>query len=1397
MQTVDVEAQVIATQYTPIAGAGGGGGKGSKGKNSRKPKESPDTLESSSQVNVLYLLGEGEVQGTGNIYQSVFLDDTPIQNMDGSFNYENVKLFFRPGSLTQDYIPGFSSEENEETVGNQLIKRQGSLTRTITNGDANAVRIRVMVPALQKIDSKTGDIKPTSVSFKIEIAVVGAGFVERVRDTISGKTTSPYERFYRVDLPPSNSGQWLVRLTRLTDDSESQKLQNDLFWQSYTTIIDAKLRYPNSVLLGMRLDGEQFNSLPRVSIRLKWKKILVPVNYDQNTRTYHGTWNGIFKHVYCNNPAWVLYDMMINTRYGAGKWLDTGLIDKWGLYSIAQYCDQLVPDGKGGSEPRFTFNGALTEESDAYELLSRIAASFRASLIWTGGTIEVKQDKPVDVATSKIFTRANVLQDFDEDGGASTPTFNYSSSGKAARHTLAYVNYNNPDNYFQPDQEYYENFDALSRYGFNPITLDLLGCTSQGQARRHGKWTILSEQLLTKTITFRAGLQGANLSILDLIQVSDPLRTQSRQGGRVVNIFPNSYILLDSQWQTTVIHPGYTIKFQAYPGFIHTATITEVHHNWDNTGLIRIRTNDAAQPFVGAIWVVENPALQLQKFRILSAVDRTDDKEKPHYELTCLQYNQSLFNAVDFGTEIEVPPTAVRPPNIPNKPFNLAVEVSPLLRENSWRFSLKVSWERPLFMGVDDPYTASYQIQYKHGVHGQYMGSVDSPSTYLEYPEMVEDIYFVRVRAKDIFNRFSPWLESVQVICKRPVPANPIGTIRKQLGVDNGVYLSWSDTQSYSYGIIGYRVYIRKGEFGTKSLFQYIPLGTYYTNPFNLPPDVYYVTIHPVDRTGQESEKGLEVILGSEFAPPNPSATVTVSVDDFNNIQLFWENDTTVYPPSFTGYSVYRIKPNQPAERIFLTPNQFTSVFLHDDAVGAEYRIKSRNTKGYESIGYLTMDFPKDSLLYTVPVPLGQITKSEASDGGIILRWTDTQLYDTKKFAGYKIYINNKLVGESAVTEMYSIQFSNTENYQVLIKAYYRSGLQSFRGLQTTIYGSELNPPAPNKMLVQQTLQGTKQFFWKLPEVLPPDLKLYRLKFVTGNSLDWNKGHFLKDIMAETTSFETNLFREGIYTIMVKTVDVKGYESEGLSFTTINLGDPIETNLVESFNFGKPELSFPMQTNPKWQAEGYVHNNMVTTLDTVTGINSLKVVNNTQEAWFECPFEPTQEGHLRVKIKARGNYRVELRKESSSLMWVLFNEDNPYWQQVNEGSPFWTSTDPFVLAPVETKVDLQGYRIRVTFSASPSDSFLTELIAFVDSPDIVTSHPDVFISSAANGIRVKPSKPMKVLKTVSLALQDFGTGARSLQVIGAKDPVQGVLIKAFDAAGNPVTALFDCVLVGF
>ncbi|CAM4318231.1 phage minor tail protein L [Corallococcus exiguus] len=450
------------------------------------------------------------------------LDGVAIQNPDGTFNFTGVTLYDVKGTQPQEYIPGFPSGEAEHPVGVE-VKRATPVVRTVTDPEVDAVRVTIQVPQLTYQDPTTGDLKPTRVLVSIAVQSNGGGYVVQSfqdAELFRGKCTSPYERTFRVEL--TGSPPWDIRVTRVSEDADSVTTQNKVIWKSYATLLDEKLSFPNTALCALQVSASQFSSIPTRSYRIRGLRVRVPNNYNPSARTYEGTWDGTWKVAWTDNPAWCFYDLLTTKRYGLGRYLNEAAVDKWGLYTVAMYCDELVPDGKGGMEPRFRCNLYLQTQENAYKVINNLASVFRGMTYWASGAVFVAQDAPRDA--EYLFTPANVV-----DG-----LFTYASSSKRARHTVALVTWNNPDNHFKAAQEYVTDEEGLATYGYSPTEVVALGCTSRGQAQRVGRWLLLTERLGTETVTFRTGFEGAMRNPGAVVKLQDPYRAGRRWGGRVV-----------------------------------------------------------------------------------------------------------------------------------------------------------------------------------------------------------------------------------------------------------------------------------------------------------------------------------------------------------------------------------------------------------------------------------------------------------------------------------------------------------------------------------------------------------------------------------------------------------------------------------------------------------------------------------------------------------------------------------------------------------------------------------------------------------------------------------------------------------------------------------------------
>jgi len=450
------------------------------------------TLRSKAFARILDLICEGEIEGLVDGKKSIYLDGTPVQSADGTTNFQDVEYVTRNGTNAQTYIPGIPAAENEVTVSAEVTNAL-SLVRTITNSEVNAFRIRVATPALfrQKDD---GSLADEQIDFRVEVQPSGGSYSTVKNFTFNGKTTQEYERSYELQL--TGDAPWNIRLTRLTsDNTDNPRIQNRSYWQSYTEIINQKLRYPNSALASLKFNSEYFDSIPSRAYDVKLLKVKVPSNYNPVTRAYTGIWDGTFKteKAWTDNPAWCFYDLLTNTRYGLGNYLSEAQVDKWGLYSIARYCDELVGNGEGGTEPRFTCNIYIQSRKEAFNVIQDFASIFRGMVYWSAGQLTATQDSPADPVA--LFTPANI-----EDG-----SFNYSGSAAKARHTVALVTWNDPEDQYKQKVEYVEDAVGIARYGVSETEITAIGCTSRGQANRVGRWLLFSEQYETETVSFTTG----------------------------------------------------------------------------------------------------------------------------------------------------------------------------------------------------------------------------------------------------------------------------------------------------------------------------------------------------------------------------------------------------------------------------------------------------------------------------------------------------------------------------------------------------------------------------------------------------------------------------------------------------------------------------------------------------------------------------------------------------------------------------------------------------------------------------------------------------------------------------------------------------------------------------
>ena len=614
-----------------IQGAGGGGGKGG-GRSSRTPIEADDSLQSEQFAHVLDLLCEGEIEGLDNGTRSIFLDDTPVSNADGSYNFQNFIIVTRNGTQAQSYIPvpaGGGNIESEQNVGTK-VENGTPITRQITDTDIDRVRVTINVPALQRITDE-GDILGHSVSLRIDVQYNGGGFNTYLSDTISGKSSSLYQRDYLLDLDGSFPVD--IRVVRTSANESSTKKASDIFWSAYTEIQDDKLRYPNSALIGLRFSAKQFSSVPTRKYLIRGMKVKIPSNATVDTTThlgritYSGTWDGTFQAAtWTNDPAWCLYDLLIDQRrYGVG--VDESTLDKFDFFSVSQYCNSLVDDGKGGQEPRFSLNILINSRDEVYNVIQQLTSVFRGIAYYGAGSLVLRQDKPTDA--QYLLGPANVI-----DG-----LFTYTGTAEKTRHTCATVGWQSYDNNGEIEYEYVEDAEAVAKYGIINKDIRALGCYSQGQAHRLGKWTLLSEKNITESCSFAVAIDsGIVITPGMVVDIADPLRAGTRRSGRVSSA-TTTVITVDSDTNLSVnLAASPTISVMMPTGLVETKTISSISGT-----AITVSEAFSEAPNAAAVWLIQTSDIQSQQFRVVSVADNNDGT----VGVTALAYNESIYNAVE------------------------------------------------------------------------------------------------------------------------------------------------------------------------------------------------------------------------------------------------------------------------------------------------------------------------------------------------------------------------------------------------------------------------------------------------------------------------------------------------------------------------------------------------------------------------------------------------------------------------------------------------------------------------------------------------------------------------------------------------------------------------------
>lgn len=798
---------------TPIKGRKGGSS------SSRTPTEQPDDLQSVAKAKILVALGEGEFAGqlTG---KDIYLDGTALENADGSQNFSGVTWEFRAGTQAQKYIQGIPGTENEISVGTE-VSSATAWTRTFTNTQLSAVRLRLKWPSLFKQEDD-GDLVGYSVNYAIDLQTDGGAWQTVLNTSVTGKTTSGYERSHRIDLPQAGS-TWTIRLRKITSDANSAKIGDTMTLQSFTEVIDAKLRYPNTALLYIEFDSSQFNgSIPQISCEPRGRVIRVPDNYDPETRAYSGTWQGAFKWAWTDNPAWIFYDLVITDRFGLGNRLTAANIDKWTLYQVSQYCDQPVLDGKGGNgtEPRYTCNVYIQDRNDAYTVLRDFAAIFRGMTYWGGDQIVALADMPRDV--DYAYTRANVV------GGR----FTYSSSTTKSRYTTALVSWSDPGNAYADAMEPVFEQALVARYGFNQLEMTAIGCTRQSEANRKGRWGILTNNK-DRVVSFDVGLDGNIPQPGYIIAVADELLSGKVMGGRISAV--NGRVIKLDRVADAVA--GDRLILNLPSGASQSRTIQAV-----NGESVTVTTAYSETPQAEAVWVVESDELYAQQYRVVSVSDNNDGT----FSITGAWHDPDKYARIDTGAIIDQRPVSVIPPGNQSPPANIVISSFSVVQQNISVETMRVSWDQALN-------AIAYEAQWRRN-DGNWVNVPRSSTTSFDVPGIYAGRYLVRVRAINASEISSGWGYSEEKTLTGKVgnPPKPVGFATTP--INWGIRLNWGFPANTGDTLKTEIQYTANSDFSNPLLLSDVPYpSAEYTQLGLKAGQEFWYRAQLVDRTGNES----------------------------------------------------------------------------------------------------------------------------------------------------------------------------------------------------------------------------------------------------------------------------------------------------------------------------------------------------------------------------------------------------------------------------------------------------------------------------------------------------------------------------------------------------------------
>ncbi|WP_024666185.1 phage tail protein [Pseudomonas syringae] len=723
--------------------------------NPKSPTEAPDSLRSTNLAKLLIAVGEGEFEGTPTD-ADIYLDNTPIRDASGNLNFQNVNWDWRTGSVDQSYIPGIPSIDNETTV-NVELRNDSPWVRSITNTQLSAVRVRLAWPALQSQDDN--GVGGYRIEYAIDVATDGGSYKQVLLEAVDGKTITRYERSRRIDLPAATSG-WQIRVRRLTANQNTNKIADTMLVAGLTEVIDAKLRYPNTALLYIEFDAEQFTNIPAVTVKCKARKWQVPSNYDPVSHTYTGVWDGSMKLAWTNNPAWITFGVCTEDRFGLGKRIKTWMVDKWELYRIAQYCDQDVPNGVGGVEPRFLCDMNLQGKADAWSLLRDIAGIYRGMTYWAQGQLVAQADMPRAQDFDYVFTRANVI------GGK----FNYGSASAKTRYTRAIVGYDNPDNNYDTDVIPFADAALQRRLGDKPTELTAIGCTRASEAQRRGKWVVMSNNQ-DRTVSFSTGMEGAIPLPGYIIPVADSLLAGREVGGRISGAV-GRVVTLD---RDTMAKAGDRLIVNLPSGQAEGRTVQSVAGR-----AITVTVAYSETPNTQLQWALDADDLAIPLYRVLSVKRNTEGE----YAITALQYEPSKFGYIDTGARLEERPISVIPITVVPSPASVSLTSTTAIAQGLAVTTMTISW--PAVVGA-----VSYDVEWRKD-SGNWIKVQRTGSTSVDITGIYAGAYLARVRAVSAYDISSSWRNSILTQLKGKEGLPPAVTSLTTASLIFGIKLKWT-----------------------------------------------------------------------------------------------------------------------------------------------------------------------------------------------------------------------------------------------------------------------------------------------------------------------------------------------------------------------------------------------------------------------------------------------------------------------------------------------------------------------------------------------------------------------------------------------------------------------------